>query len=130
MSGYEFKIVPAPRKGLGRALFAKDPSAMNLAEAVNTLADEGWTFLRSDTLLSGANPAVLRLDHPPPCAGVPPAPLPPVVASVGARAQQARKRAQLRGGFRGPAWRLPPAQRGARGLITPRARERGRECAP
>lgn len=50
MSGYEFRIVPAPRKGLGRALFAKDPSAMNLAEAVNTLADEGWTFLRSDTL--------------------------------------------------------------------------------
>ena len=50
MSGYEFKVVPAPREGFGRALFLGDPSAMHLAEAVNTLADEGWTFLRSDTL--------------------------------------------------------------------------------
>ncbi|MDJ1009175.1 MAG: hypothetical protein QNJ13_15275 [Paracoccaceae bacterium] len=50
MSQYEFKIVPAPRKGLGRAIFRRDPKAMSLAEAVNALADEGWTFLRSDHL--------------------------------------------------------------------------------
>jgi len=50
MSSYEFKVVPAPRTRFGLALFFKDPGAMTLAQAVNALADDGWTFFRTDRL--------------------------------------------------------------------------------
>lgn len=50
MSVYEFKIVPVPRKTLGLALFGNDPAAMTLPAAINALAGDGWTFVRTDRL--------------------------------------------------------------------------------
>ena len=50
MSVYEFKIVPVPRKTPGLALFRNDAAAMTLPAAINALAGDGWTFVRTDRL--------------------------------------------------------------------------------
>lgn len=50
--GFEYKVVPAPTRGK-KAKGAKtgaDRFALALAEVMNTLAAEGWDYLRTDTL--------------------------------------------------------------------------------
>lgn len=52
MAVYEYKVVPAPVKGL-KARGLRSPEARfahALATAMNALAAEGWTYLRADTL--------------------------------------------------------------------------------
>lgn len=49
MSVYEFKVVPVPRTK-SAARFFDDKDAMSLTDAVNALAEDGWTFMRSDVL--------------------------------------------------------------------------------
>ncbi|HBZ42997.1 MAG TPA: DUF4177 domain-containing protein [Maritimibacter sp.] len=52
MQRYEYKVVPAPRKGK-RAKGVKGLEARfahTLSEALNELAIEGWEYLRADTL--------------------------------------------------------------------------------
>jgi hypothetical protein len=52
MLRYEFKVVPAPRKGdKTRGLkTAEDRFAQTLATLMNQLGREGWDYLRADTL--------------------------------------------------------------------------------
>jgi len=49
---YEYKVVPAPKKGKrGNGLRkSEDKFAHALAEVMNELGAEGWEYLRSDTL--------------------------------------------------------------------------------
>jgi len=52
MAIYEYKVIPAPVKGL-KARGIRSPEARfahALATAMNTLGAEGWTYLRADTL--------------------------------------------------------------------------------
>lgn len=52
MAVYEYKVVPAPVKGL-KARGIRSPEARfahALATEMNRLGAEGWTYLRSDTL--------------------------------------------------------------------------------
>ena len=52
MPGYEYKIVPAPRKG-EKAKGVKTPEARfahAVETAINALASEGWEYLRADFL--------------------------------------------------------------------------------
>ena len=52
MSHFEYKVVPAPRRG-EKALGAKttpERFAVALSHVMNTLAAEGWEYLRADTL--------------------------------------------------------------------------------
>ena len=52
MPSYEYKVVPAPVKGL-KARGVRSPEARfahALATAMNTLGAEGWSYLRADTL--------------------------------------------------------------------------------
>lgn len=58
MAVYEYKVVPAPVKGL-KARGVRSPEARfahALATAMNSLGAEGWSYLRADTL-----PAVERV---------------------------------------------------------------------
>jgi hypothetical protein len=52
MSHYEYKVVPAPRKGLkGKGIKgAEERFANALMTAMNELGAEGWEYQRSDTL--------------------------------------------------------------------------------
>jgi hypothetical protein len=49
---YEYKIVPAPVRGLkAKGLkTAEDRFANALEDAINTLAADGWEYIRADTL--------------------------------------------------------------------------------
>lgn len=52
MPKYEYKVVPAPAKGL-KAKGIRSPEARfahALASVMNTLGAEGWSYLRTDTL--------------------------------------------------------------------------------
>lgn len=50
--GYEYRVIPAPRRGAkARGLkSAEDRFAAAVAEVMNEAAREGWEYLRSDTL--------------------------------------------------------------------------------
>ncbi|GEM_PF-1474211 len=52
MSNYEYKVVPAPRKGLkGKGIKGAEGRFANaLMTAMNELGAEGWEYQRSDTL--------------------------------------------------------------------------------
>jgi len=52
MSHYEYKVVPAPKKGLkGKGIKGSDERFANaLMTAMNDLGAEGWEYQRSDTL--------------------------------------------------------------------------------
>jgi len=52
MQHYEYKVVPAPRKGLkARGLkTAEDRFAHSVATIMNDQARDGWEYLRADTL--------------------------------------------------------------------------------
>ena len=52
MSHYEYKVVPAPKKGLkGKGIKgAEDRFANALVTTMNELGAEGWEYQRSDTL--------------------------------------------------------------------------------
>jgi hypothetical protein len=52
MSHYEYKVVPAPNKGLKvkGAKTAADRFANALETAMNTLGADGWEYQRTDTL--------------------------------------------------------------------------------
>lgn len=52
MQSYEYRVIPAPRKGAkARGLkTSEDRFAAAIAEAMNEAAREGWEYLRSDTL--------------------------------------------------------------------------------
>ena len=52
MSQYEYKVVPAPKKGLKTkgAKTSEDRFANALETAINTYAANGWHYLRTDTL--------------------------------------------------------------------------------
>ena len=52
MPKYEYKVVPAPKKGLkGKGVKgAEERFANALMSAMNTLGAEGWEYQRSDTL--------------------------------------------------------------------------------
>ncbi|WP_457646260.1 DUF4177 domain-containing protein [Profundibacter sp.] len=54
MPNFEYKVVPAPRKGLkGKGIKgAEEKFANALATVMNELAAEGWEYQRSDTLPS------------------------------------------------------------------------------
>jgi len=49
---FEYKVVPAPTRGkkANGAKTGADRFALALAEVMNTLAAEGWDYLRTDTL--------------------------------------------------------------------------------
>ena len=51
---YEYKIVPAPVRGLKAkgVKSAEDRFALALESAINALAADGWEYLRADTLPS------------------------------------------------------------------------------
>lgn len=51
---YEYKVVPAPTRGVKAkgAKTAEDRFALALEVAMNTLSDDGWEYLRADTLPS------------------------------------------------------------------------------
>ncbi|MBS0123166.1 DUF4177 domain-containing protein [Thetidibacter halocola] len=51
---YEYKVVPAPARGAKRkgARTAEDRFALTIEAQINTLAAEGWEYLRCDTLPS------------------------------------------------------------------------------
>ena len=54
MTGYEYKVIPAPAKGV-KAKGIKGPEARfahALEQSMNTLAAEGWEYLRADILPS------------------------------------------------------------------------------
>ena len=54
MAGFEYKVVPAPGKGV-KAKGVKTPEdrfAYGLQELMNTLGADGWQYLRADTLPS------------------------------------------------------------------------------
>jgi len=52
MPNYEYKVVPAPRKGLRAKGIrgAENKFANALQDAMNTQAAEGWEYFRTDTL--------------------------------------------------------------------------------
>ena len=52
MPNYEYKVVPAPRKGLrAKGIRGADNKFANaLQDAMNTQAAEGWEYFRTDTL--------------------------------------------------------------------------------
>lgn len=52
MQRYEYKVIPAPRKGdkVKGAKTAGDRFAVTLTHLMNTLGAEGWEYLRADTL--------------------------------------------------------------------------------
>ncbi|MCO4848017.1 MAG: DUF4177 domain-containing protein [Yoonia sp.] len=54
MSQYEYKVVPAPKKGLKvkGVKSSEDRFAHALETVMNTLGAEGWEYQRSDTLPS------------------------------------------------------------------------------
>jgi hypothetical protein len=100
MQVFEYKVVPAPRRGTKArgARSVPERFAVALAEAMNDLARDGWEYLRADTLpceervgLTGTathfqNMLVFRramvpsvTAHPVPAPTAPPAPLPAVV---------------------------------------------------
>jgi hypothetical protein len=62
MSQFEYKVVPAPKKGLKAkgAKTTQDRFAMTLAATMNTLAVDGWEYLRTDTLPSEERSGLLR----------------------------------------------------------------------
>lgn len=51
---YEYRVIPAPVKGTKAkgAKTAEDRFALTLQEAMNTMAGDGWEFLRAETLPS------------------------------------------------------------------------------
>ena len=54
MAQYEYKVVPAPRRGLkGKGIKgAESRFAHAIQTLMNTQSDEGWEFLRAETLAS------------------------------------------------------------------------------
>ncbi|HSF63753.1 MAG TPA: DUF4177 domain-containing protein [Paracoccaceae bacterium] len=52
MQRYEYKVVPAPRRGekVKGAKTVEDRFAVALAHVMNDLGAEGWEYLRADTL--------------------------------------------------------------------------------
>ena len=52
MTGYEYKVVPAPRKGhKAKGMKTSEARFAHAVEtAINTLASEGWDYLRTDFL--------------------------------------------------------------------------------
>lgn len=62
MSQYEYKVVPAPKKGLKAkgVKSAEDRYANALETAMNTLGAEGWEYQRSETLPSEERSGLTR----------------------------------------------------------------------
>ncbi len=62
MSQYEYKVVPAPKKGLKAkgVKSTEDRFAHALETAMNTLGAEGWEYQRSDTLPSEERSGLTR----------------------------------------------------------------------
>lgn len=62
MSQYEYKVVPAPKKGLKAKGIksTEDRFAHALETAMNTLGAEGWEYQRSDTLPSEERSGLTR----------------------------------------------------------------------
>ena len=52
MTRFEYKVVPAPRRGekIPGAKTTPERFAVALSHVMNTLAAEGWEYLRADTL--------------------------------------------------------------------------------
>jgi hypothetical protein len=52
MSGHEYRVVPAPRRGVKAkgAKTAEERFALAVAEVMNAMAAEGWDYVRSDIL--------------------------------------------------------------------------------
>ncbi|MEM9011481.1 MAG: DUF4177 domain-containing protein [Pseudomonadota bacterium] len=62
MSGFEYKVVPAPRRA-GRvkgARSSQDRFAHTLTETINELSREGWEYMRAETLPCEERGSVLR----------------------------------------------------------------------
>ncbi|MDX5402554.1 MAG: DUF4177 domain-containing protein [Rhodobacterales bacterium] len=51
---YEYRVIPAPVKGTKAkgAKTAEERFALTLQQAMNTMAEDGWEFLRAETLPS------------------------------------------------------------------------------
>ena len=62
MSQYEYKVVPAPKKGLKAkgVKSAEDRYANALETAMNALGTEGWEYQRSETLPSEERSGLTR----------------------------------------------------------------------
>ncbi|MDE0983555.1 MAG: DUF4177 domain-containing protein [Yoonia sp.] len=62
MSQYEYKVVPAPKKGLKAkgVKSAEDRYANALETAMNALGAEGWEYQRSETLPSEERSGLTR----------------------------------------------------------------------
>ena len=62
MSQYEYKVVPAPKKGLKAKGIksAEDRYANALETAMNALGAEGWEYQRSETLPSEERSGLTR----------------------------------------------------------------------
>ena len=62
MSQYEYKVVPAPKKGLKAKGIksAEDQYANALETAMNALGAEGWEYQRSETLPSEERSGLTR----------------------------------------------------------------------
>ena len=62
MSQYEYKVVPAPKKGLKAkgVKSAEDRYANALETAMNALSAEGWEYQRSETLPSEKRSGLTR----------------------------------------------------------------------
>ena len=62
MSQYEYKVVPAPKKGLKAKGIksAEDQYANALETAMNALGAEGWEYQRSETLPSEKRSGLTR----------------------------------------------------------------------
>lgn len=54
MGGHEYRVVPAPKRGVKAkgAKTAEERFAVALAEVMNALGAEGWDYVRSDILPS------------------------------------------------------------------------------
>jgi hypothetical protein len=52
MQRYEFKVIPAPRRGekAREAKTTEDRFALALSSLMNSLGREGWDYIRADTL--------------------------------------------------------------------------------
>jgi hypothetical protein len=52
VQGYEYKVIPAPRRGekARGARTVPERFAVALSQAMNDMAREGWEYLRADTL--------------------------------------------------------------------------------
>ncbi|RMF37517.1 MAG: DUF4177 domain-containing protein [Alphaproteobacteria bacterium] len=62
MSGYEYKVIAAPRRA-GRVKGARtdrDRFAATLTELINEVAVDGWEFYRSETLPQEVRPGMLK----------------------------------------------------------------------